>query len=130
MSQMENLSKHQEDIAKETDRMMAVVNGSESGQKMMESSSAMAGSNEMQSLMQVISSPDVSEQDQFNMGQYMGQFLQANPDEDYKIVKIDFMKTTLSSTNYRGVIQSRYLVDSQVCDGNEFSTKYQKIKEL
>jgi len=76
-SQMENIAKHQEDIAKETEKMIAVVQKSVTGSAMMDSSNAMAMSEEMQGLMQNIGSPSVSENDQFLMGQY----LQSSPED-------------------------------------------------
>lgn len=56
--------------------------------------------------------------------------VRASEEDAFKIVKIDFMKTTMSNTNYKGVIYSRNVVDSQICEANEFSIKLQKITDL
>jgi hypothetical protein len=50
-SAAENIARHQEDIANETQKMMEVLQQCESGAKMMEASSEMAASEEMQNLM-------------------------------------------------------------------------------
>jgi hypothetical protein len=83
-SAAENIALHQEDIAQETQKMMDVLQKSEAGIKMMEASSQMASSGEMQGLMGVISDPEVTEDEHFLMGQYLGQMLQADPENGLK----------------------------------------------
>ena len=67
-SAAENIANHQDDIAEETQIMMDILQKSESGVKMMDASGAMAGSDEMQNLMEVISDPEVTEDEHFLMG--------------------------------------------------------------
>lgn len=83
-SASENIARHQEDIAQETQKMMEVLQNSESGSRMMEASSAMASSDEMQNLMEVISDPEVTEDEHFLMGQYLGQMLQSDAENGLK----------------------------------------------
>lgn len=56
--------------------------------------------------------------------------IKATEDDFYKVIKIDFLKTTLASNGFGGVIYSRHSVDSQVCDESKFSIKVQKINAL
>lgn len=79
MSIAENIEKYQEEISRETRLVQEAMMKSVTGSKVMEVSSEMAESQEMNNLMLAISSPDASERDQAAMGQYMGQMLQASP---------------------------------------------------
>lgn len=51
-------------------------------------------------------------------------------EEDYKIFKIDFMKTTLANNSFQGVISSRNVVDSRSCEQGKFSLKGQEVTDL
>lgn len=83
-SAADNIARHQDDIAEETQKMMEVLQKSETGAKMMDASGEMAASDEMQNLMEVISDPEVTEDEHFLMGQYLGQMLQADPENGLK----------------------------------------------
>lgn len=81
MSITERMEKHQEDIARESQNVQELMLKSDSGNALMEASSEMAMSEEMQGLMGTIDNPSASDQDKFLMGKYMGQMLQDDPEQ-------------------------------------------------
>ena len=78
MSITERMEKHQEDIAQVSQNVQDLMAQSETGVALMQSSSDMAVSEEMQELMGAIDHPQANDQDKFLMGKYMGQMLQAD----------------------------------------------------
>tara|TARA_B100001564_G_scaffold336844_1_gene327354 strand:- start:320 stop:823 length:504 start_codon:yes stop_codon:yes gene_type:complete len=75
----EKMEEHQEDIAKESEKVQELMTQTSTGSDLMESSTVMASSDEMQDLMGAIDDPQANEQDKFLMGKYMGQMLQTDP---------------------------------------------------
>jgi hypothetical protein len=73
-----SIESYQEEIAAETQKVQEAMSKCKTGIKVMESSMKMAQSIEMNNLMQSISNPEVPENIQNTIGQYMGQMLQAN----------------------------------------------------
>jgi DNA-binding ferritin-like protein len=78
MSITERMENHQEDIARVSQNVQDLMVQSETGVALMQASTDMATSEEMQNLMTTIDHPNASEQDKFLMGKYMGQMLQSD----------------------------------------------------
>lgn len=78
MSITERMERHQDDIAQVSQNVQDLMAKSETGVALMQSSSDMAISEEMQALMAAIDHPNANDQDKFLMGKYMGQMLQAD----------------------------------------------------
>lgn len=82
MSITQRMQDHQDDIARESQHVQDMMLKTQTGSDLMYASSEMASSDEMQGLMLCIEGIEynVSEQDKFLMGKYMGQMLQDDPE--------------------------------------------------
>ncbi|MCE3233050.1 MAG: hypothetical protein K0R98_1307 [Rickettsiaceae bacterium] len=79
MSVVENMNNHAADIQAEIGRMQELMVKSATGMQMLETSQAMATSNEMMGLMEIIGNPDIPEAERMTLAQYMGDMLKKDP---------------------------------------------------
>ncbi|MCE3233048.1 MAG: hypothetical protein K0R98_1305 [Rickettsiaceae bacterium] len=75
MSVVENMNNHATDIQAEIARMQELMVKSATGITMLEASQAMATSDEMMGLMELIGNPEIPEAERMTLAQYMGDML-------------------------------------------------------
>lgn len=75
----EKMISYEEDMMKEVQNVQNLMAKSVTGQKMMEASVAMAGTEPMGTLMALISDPEILEEERMLLAQYMGEMLKRDP---------------------------------------------------
>lgn len=76
----DNVSKRQEELVEEVERVQKSMSRSPSGRRMVYASQQMAASSEMIELMALIGDPSVTEAERTLLAQYMGEMLKADPE--------------------------------------------------
>lgn len=99
MSITERMERHQDDIARVSQNVQDLMTKSDTGVALMEASTDMATSEEMQMLMGAIDNPNASEQDKFLMGKYMGQMLQADQ-QNGLLNFVAYLRDVANNPNY------------------------------
>jgi hypothetical protein len=79
-SVVERMASHSKDIQAEVARMQELMMKSATGMEMLQTSQAMAMSDEMMGLMEIIGNPDIPEDERMTLAQYMGDMLKHDPE--------------------------------------------------
>jgi hypothetical protein len=134
MSAVENLASHEDDMMQEVQKVQELMAKSESGQKMMEASVAMAGTQEMNDLMVLIGNPEVSEEERMLLAQYMGEMLKRDAKKGM-LMYSEYLKSVAANPDYAerkdyylSVSDAAIAVDATE-SYQEYIVAYQKFEE-
>lgn len=99
MSAVEKLSAHQDEMMQEVQKVQELMAKSATGQKMMQSSVAMAGTQAMNDLMALIGDPGISEEERMLLAQYMGEMLKRDP-KNGMVMYSEYLKSVAANPDY------------------------------
>ncbi len=99
MSAVEKIAAHQDDMMKEVQLVQELMSKTPTGQKMMATSVAMAGTQEMNDLMTLIGDPAIREEERMLLAQYMGEMLKRDPKNGMQLYA-QYLKSVAENPQY------------------------------
>ncbi len=99
MSAVEKLASYQDEMLQEVQHVQSLMEKTPSGQRMMESSIAMAGTAAMNSLMALIGDQSIREEERMLLAQYMGEMLKRDAAKGM-LMFAEYLKSVAANPQY------------------------------
>ncbi len=123
MSAVEKLASYEDEMMQEVQLVQELMAKSATGQKMMEASIGMAGTQQMNELMVLIGDPSIREEERMLLAQYMGEMLKRDPSQGM-VMYADYLKTVAANPQYASR-KDYYLLVSAAATAVDKTQEYQ-----